>query len=177
VRLCQPGCSDRQEQEGKRLPAHPQTHSYARRSSLRRVRASGWNPFSEGRGSRAAGPWRGAISLRSGTGRAIGSPARAVTGHGGEHEGRERRDTDGDAGAGTVPRPPAGRGTPGVRGRASVARGAQAWVVSRPPAHLSMPHAKRCVLRAPRKSLAALAFESLPVAVSIRTAASTRSLS
>ena len=44
----------------------------------------------EGGGPRAAGAWSGAIRLRSETGRAIGSPARAVTAPRG-HYGRARR--------------------------------------------------------------------------------------
>ena len=69
----------------------------------------------------AAGAWRGAIRLRSGRVPPIGGPARAVTAARREREGRARRDTDGDAGAGVGPRPPAGPGTPGVRGRAPFA--------------------------------------------------------
>jgi hypothetical protein len=54
-------------------------------------------------------------------------------------KGRAHHDTDGDGGAVVGPRLPAGRGTLGASERAPFARPAQAWGVSRPPAHLSMP--------------------------------------
>jgi hypothetical protein len=63
-----------------------------------------------------------------------GAPAQAVTAA--RRGARARRDTDGDAGAGAVPRPPTGRGAPRVRGRAPFVRATLVWGVSRPPAHL-----------------------------------------
>ena len=94
-------------------------------------------------------------------------------------KGRAHHDTDGDGGAVVGPRLPAGRGTLGASERAPFARPAQAWGVSRPPAHLSMPTpsvvpwARRTgPLPPPWLS------SSLPVAGPMRTLASTgRSLS
>lgn len=141
---------------------------------------SGWKSFSKGGELRAAGPWRGAISVSvPGTRPAMGALRGRSLRHERGRKGRAHHDTDGDGGAVVGPRLPAGRGTLEASERAPFARPAQAWGVSRPPAHLSMPTpsvvpwARRTgPLPPPWLS------SSLPVAGPMRTLASTgRSLS
>jgi hypothetical protein len=118
------------------------------------------------RARRAEGPWRGAISLRSGTGPGPwGALARAVpAARGGGSQGRAHRyrwrwrcRREGGT------RADSRRGTPRVRGRAPLAPPVEAWGTSRSPSYLSMPHQALPPARQTGHSLA-LAFESLPIA-------------
>ena len=138
---CRSSCLDRQdgaEWEGAYQLTAGQTHTVVGAHSDECVLPDGEVVLEGRRARRAEGPWRGRDQrpLRDGS-RSMGSPCTGgpcSTGGGvrGEHTDT---DGDGDAGAGVGPRPTAGE----QRGRAPLAPPVEAWGMSRPPSHFSMP--------------------------------------